>query len=104
MAEMAYCGPLGIPHSVFLGWDELDQDKAIAWLSFEKSKCNGCNTFPSEYLDSEGRMAYPPPYVVSSEICYGCVLIKEKNDEIGDRNEGISLRMTRNPLYEESHG
>lgn len=99
---MAYCGPLGIPHGRFKGWEDTDQDKAIAWLGFEKSKCPGCNTFPEEYLDSEGRMIQEPPYTVYSEICYGCVAIKEKQDEIGEKNiEGISLRMVPNPRYKD---
>lgn len=97
---MAYCGPLGIPHGDFLEWESSDQDKALAWLGFEKSKCPGCNTFPSEYLDAEGRMVYPPPYKVYTEICYGCVFMHDKNKEIGDKNrEGIHMRMVPNPEY-----
>lgn len=96
---MAYCGPLGIAHSEFLSWDDLDQDKAIAWLGFEKSRCPGCNTFPHEYLDDEGRVLNQPPYIVYSERCYGCVGIEDKNKEIGANKVGYHLRMIPNPKY-----
>lgn len=103
---MAYCGPLGLPHSKFLDWDPTDQDKALAWLGFEKSKCPSCNTFPSEYLDAEGRMKYPPPYRVYTEICYGCVAIHDKNEEMTKMSHdkqppvGIHMRMVPDPEYE----
>lgn len=99
---MAYCAPLGIPHSRFLDWEERDQDKALAWLAFERTKCPGCSTFPEDYLDEDKKMISPPPWKVSDQICYGCLLIKDKTDEIGDKNlVGHNLYMVPNPDHKE---
>lgn len=47
-------------------------------------------------------MISPPPYRVSDQICYGCLLIKDKTDEIGDKNlVGHNLYMVPNPDHEE---
>jgi hypothetical protein len=45
---MAYCGPRGIPLSTFLGWDQADQDAALAWQQYEASRCPKCGTHPEE--------------------------------------------------------
>jgi hypothetical protein len=70
VARMAYCGPLGIPLSVFLGWPEDDQDAALQWQAREHQKCSGCGTHPSEWNPSEGgsRQAYR----AALEMCPGC--------------------------------
>lgn len=44
-------------------------------------------------------MLIPPPYIVYTERCYGCVAIHEKNEEIGDKAHGFHLRMIPNPEY-----
>jgi hypothetical protein len=43
-AELDYCAPRGIAHSVFLGWPDEDQDKALAWAAEEAERCPGCHT------------------------------------------------------------
>jgi hypothetical protein len=63
---MAYCGPRGIPLSVFLGravrpgedpqWLPSDRDDALAWQAFENRRCRSCGTHPDEW--AEDKMAY----------------------------------------------
>jgi hypothetical protein len=47
-ARMAYCGPRGIPLSQFLGWEQSDQDAALAWQTHEALRCPGCGTHPDD--------------------------------------------------------
>jgi hypothetical protein len=99
-AEMAYCGPRGIPHSVFRSWLPDDQDKALGWLAYGHSTCPECHTFPEDYLDQDGREIYPPPFLVQTERCGGCLLIKAKIREIGEKNlTGLSMRLVPNPRF-----
>lgn len=67
---MAYCGPRGIPLSVFLSWDDDDQDAALAWQAHEAGRCPSCGTHPDEWTESLGghRDAYHGELV----ICPGC--------------------------------
>lgn len=78
---MEYCAPLGLPHSKFLGWDPSDQDKAIAWVIHNMSKCPQCGTFPEDYMGDNGRPLEPPPMVVKTKRCYGCVLLDDNQKE-----------------------
>lgn len=71
---MAYCGPRGIPHSVFLGgpagWTPDDRDKALAWQELDRQTCRGCGTRTEEWNPEHGghRQAYDFDVVV----CPGC--------------------------------
>lgn len=63
---MAYCGPRGIAHSVFLGrvvrpgvdpeWLPADRDDALAWQAYENRRCRSCGTHPDEW--AEDKTAY----------------------------------------------
>lgn len=71
---MAYCGPHGIPHSVFLGsdqgWTQDDRDKALAWQELQRQTCRGCGTRAEEWDPAQGgdRTAY----VFDVVVCAGC--------------------------------
>jgi hypothetical protein len=70
---MRYCAPRGLPHSVFLSWSPDDQDKALAWLIDEESRCSECGTVPAEWLAADGKkLAVPPPYEADVDFCGGC--------------------------------
>lgn len=75
---MDYCGPTGIPHSTFLQWKDLDQDKALAWQDLQKSRCHNCGTYPDEWLTPDGQLRDPPPYTVDTMRCRGCVSLEEE--------------------------
>lgn len=81
---MAYCGPRGIPHSVFLAWDHDDQDKALAWLHNDRARCSGCGTFADEWITDEGRVRIPPPFEPESVLCYGCQDVERYRKHLGD--------------------
>lgn len=63
---MAYCGPRGIPLSVFLGrivrpgvdpqWLPSDRDDALAWQAWDGQRCKSCGTHPDDW--AEDKMAY----------------------------------------------
>lgn len=89
---MAYCGPIGLPHSRFLGWDELDQDKSIAWMLDERAKCPECGTYPDEWLDDSGRDVDPPPYVTEIVRCIGCVHQDDAHKRIPKDLVGAKVR------------
>lgn len=71
---MAYCGERGIPHSVFLEWDDEDRAKALAWKIEQSLKCPSCGTAQWEW--EEDKFAYDPV----EEICPGC----ERKDLVRD--------------------
>jgi hypothetical protein len=102
-AEMAYCGPAGIPHSHFLGgpltWTRDDQDKALAWQQSRREVCSGCGTFPDEWIDLEtGRTVLEQPYVAEATHCWGCAEIEGHLAELrknqGDL-DGVTVRLRR---------
>ena len=69
--ELAYCVPLGIPHSVFLGWDPDDQDMALAYRRYESLVCS-CGTRQEEWeRDSDA-------YIADVEVCPGCARIEQE--------------------------
>lgn len=76
--ELAYCVPLGIPHSRFLSWTEDDQDKALAWRAEQAQHCHSCGTRRDEWEDD------PFAYVVHSDQCPGCELLEIEQEEQED--------------------
>ena len=92
---MDYCGPIGLPHSKFLGWSEEDQDKAIAWHVNKLMTCQ-CGTDPGEWIDKDGRLEYPLPYVLKTRKCWGCTMLEDKRSEMSPEDmSGISLYFER---------
>lgn len=78
---MAYCAPLGLPHSRFLAWDDEDRAKALAWKIEEATNCPSCGT--AEWEWDEDRIAYIPV----EKICRGCE-IKELVSESSEHHAG----------------
>lgn len=62
---MAYCGPRGIPLTEFLAWDDVDQDAALAWQSYEARRCRSCGHHPDE-----------PPRHPHIDVCPDCVQLE----------------------------
>jgi hypothetical protein len=78
---MAYCGPRGIPLSVFLSWDTDDQDAALLWQAREARRCSGCGTHPDDWdPDAGGRR---DAYHATVEVCPGCRTV----DALRDRTD-----------------
>lgn len=98
--ELAYCVPLGIPHSEFLSWDESDQDKALMYQAERASICSNCGTRGSEW--DKDRFAY----VADVERCPGCELMAREEENIAQmRGEGANTHgmrvFLRRPLPDE---
>lgn len=78
--------PLGIPHSVFLSWSPLDQDKAMAWTREQRKVCNGCGTRKSEW--DHDRDAY----IGDIQYCEGCARIEqERENAAGSARKGLHV-------------
>lgn len=93
---MDYCGPIGLPHSHFLSWDEEDQDKAIAWKLYKASLCPHCGSDPNDWIGEDMRTLEPPPYKVETVRCYGCVSLKDAHDLQPKDEVGYLNYLTRN--------
>jgi hypothetical protein len=94
--ELAYCVPLGLPHSVFLGWDPDDQDKALAWGAQEQAKCQRCRTDPAEWDPKLGGSR--TAYIVEDRRCLGCELLDMASRDLSKQQDtaGIHLGLVPN--------
>lgn len=91
---MAYCAPLGIPHSTFLSWPEEDQDKALEWKREQASVCSGCGTRRAEW--EADRFAY----IAHPTICPGCELIEQERKNVPDRALGVRIGLLPRSVVE----
>lgn len=80
--------PLGIPHSRFLGWQEGDQDKALAWLMHDRNRCPYCGTQPDAWIGEDRKSLEPPPYTVKAKRCYGCIALKDEREKLPEDDTG----------------
>lgn len=97
---MAYCGPRGIPKSIFLGrewptagepmWTEDDTDVALAWLRDQRERCPRCGSTPGDWpVDEKGRLLPDPPLDAYVHTCIGCDVVAGRYEEMGkSRNPG----------------
>lgn len=83
MAELAYCVPLGLPHSEFLSWEDEDQDKALAYLRDKATVCGGCGTRPREWAGD--RFAF----VAQHSVCPGCEVLEMEPDNVHENQKGV---------------
>lgn len=91
---MAYCGPKGIPLSVFLSWPEADQEAALAWQAHENRRCSGCGTHPDDWSPKAGgdRHAYHPEH----DSCPGCAALeryRESKHVQESKRHGLQIRL-----------
>lgn len=81
--------PLGIPHSVFLGWDSDDQDKALAYTRNIKEICKQCGTRDSEW--DKDQFAY----VAYTYRCRGCETTEMERDNIPQDAKGVYVGLEK---------
>ena len=74
VAQMAFCNRLGMPHSQFLEWDPVDQEKALAYETFERARCHECGIHPDDWPEETSLDQEDPMEVVATR-CYGCVAL-----------------------------
>jgi hypothetical protein len=105
---MEYCGPRGIPHSVFLGrivgptepqWLDADRNKATWWLIHQRQTCPECGTRDEEWAADEDA------YVPAMHFCRGCAVKTRADDEFERKRKqyrrGTTVQLTRNPIPKE---
>lgn len=80
--ELEFCERAGIPHSVFLGWDEDDQDKAIGYLRWKRECCQGCGVHPSEWPTDPIDAEQDPPFRAVRSFCFGCQMTTESRKDV----------------------
>ena len=65
---MAYCGPRGLPLSVFLTtWSPEDQEAALEWSAYEARRHPVCGTHPEDFADPMN-----PDVHFHPAVCVGC--------------------------------
>jgi hypothetical protein len=81
-----------------MSWDPIDRDLAIAYREYEASICPRCGTNPADWLDEKGELVEPPPYLVTSVRCYGCVSLEEDRARVDKASMlTVSHRLVRIP-------
>lgn len=91
---MAYCGPRGIPHSVFLDWDIDDQAKALGWMAEENQRCNTCGTAPWEWERDVNA------FDAVTQMCLGCAAVEnaqKDNAELLNSVPGMKTFLKKDP-------
>ena len=93
--ELAYCVPLGIPHSHYLGgpnrWHKDDRLKASAWRLRDSQTCTGCNTRPEEWA------ANPDAYTAEVFDCEGCRMIALEQEKAAESPHLLGRRIRLSP-------
>jgi hypothetical protein len=91
---MDYCGPRGIPLSVFLDWDQQDQDNALMWQAHEARRYPD-GTHPDDWDEDTGgsRRAYH----VHIDTHPGARLIEKAmySPEFKEAGEGAHVHLVR---------
>jgi hypothetical protein len=99
MLELEYCNSDGrqLPHSVFLGWDLDDRDKALWWLIHKRQACPNCGTRPDEWDEDRGGDMHA--YEAQPYHCRGCE-VQAQGEEWFEKHRtqmrrGTSMRLRR---------
>jgi hypothetical protein len=70
-----------------LAWDEDDQDKALSYVTEEKTVCEECGTRSEEWDNEEY------PYVSWTRRCKGCEAMEQEIDNLGDDKRGVKVML-----------
>ena len=97
---MAYCGPLGIPLSVFLSWSQDDQDAALAWSRHEAQRLPD-GTHPDDWdPDAGGSRTAWHAHV---EHAQGLVELQRARTSEEAKERGAFVALARGSAAECSH-
>ena len=92
--ELAYCVPLGIPHSRFKSWSDDDQDKTLAYLREESAKCPTCKTRAEDWDED------PNAFVSVHRTCPGCQRLEEERDNnVPEGATGVKIGLVPFDVY-----
>jgi hypothetical protein len=79
-------------------WDPEDREKALIYLEYEASLCQKCGTNPEEWMDEDGKLAEPPPFITKSVMCHGCATLEEARASVDKgKVSSITHRLIRIP-------
>lgn len=96
---MAYCGPRGIALSVFLSWNQNDQDAALAWSAHESRRYPD-GTHPDDWNEERGgsRRAYHPHV----DVHPGTALLEatQASEAFQQAGRGASVHLVRGAVTE----
>lgn len=97
---MAVCAAYHVPHSEFLGWPQLDRDKAIWWQARQAATCQQCGTRPEEWDANDG--GHIDAYVSGLAHCRGCEVRSSAQERFdkepkGTFRRGSYITLIRNP-------
>lgn len=85
---------------MFLGWSDLDQDKALAWRREQAKCCRDCGTRKSQW--AEDKFAF----VGHIETCPGCELLEAEQEHAAQEKErgskGLKVSLIPKWMYEEN--
>jgi hypothetical protein len=84
---MAYCGPRGIPWSVFKAWAGEDRDAALWWLIHDRLTCEQCGTRPDEWDPEQGGSRDAYRWKVDDQ-CPGCAVLAVGQRRVDMAKEG----------------
>jgi hypothetical protein len=92
---MAYCGPRGIAHSLFLSWSRDDRDAALWWQRHQAQTCPSCGTRPADFAEDRNAFVAEPWH------CRGCE-IKQSEEARFERaaseyRRGTTIRLIPRP-------
>jgi hypothetical protein len=93
---MALATAYRVPHSVFLGWDADDRDKAVAWHLRRLETCLDCGTRAEEWDPERGgaKNAYRAELV----RCAGCEARERAEASVPkDAGRGVTVVLKPNP-------
>ena len=89
--ELAVCADYKIRHSEFLGWSQLDRDKAIWHLMQQREACPSCGTRPDEWDPEKG--GHRRAYIARKRRCYGCEAKQQVEASIDPEKEGRGVHV-----------
>ncbi len=107
---MDYCGPAGIPHSVFLGrvvapdepyWLPEDRRKVLEWQGYKSGLCGKCGVYRPAWMDDRGKELEDPPFEVVEFLCPGCQELELYNEEKREKRKGVHLGFRRVKVEED---
>lgn len=100
--RLAYCVPLGIPHSVLLGrdpvaegppWTSDDLELALAWRRLQAECCPQCGTRRRDWFDATtGEPLEEPAVAVALQRCAGCEAAAHAADGIAKSERGMHVQ------------
>lgn len=85
--ELAYCVPLGIPHSEFLSWSSDDQELALSYLRYKASACPGCGTRAEDWARDKDA------FITHTEVCPGCERVEQERENDVAKRKGTRISL-----------